>query len=85
MPAIRVIDLRKPSPLRRMPRNVNMTILEPPPHVCVKHRKIAKTYADGCIWCELCGHALAEGQYVDRRRGRAVQQIAPGWKPVKTD
>ena len=85
MPSVRIIDKRKPSPVRLMPRNVNMTWLDPSPHVCRKHRKLCKTYADATVWCEHCGRSLSDGEYLDRRRGKAVQQIAPGWKPVKAD
>lgn len=85
MPGIKVIDRRQHSPIRRMPRNVAMTILEPGPHICIKCRKQAKTYADGCIWCDLCGRPLKEGEYSDKRRGRHIPQIAPAWKAVKAD
>ena len=85
MPSIKIIDNRKPSPIRKMPNGVAMTEIWPAPHVCRVTRKACRTYADGTIWCEHCMKAHGEAEVVDRRRGRPIQQIAPAWKPVATD
>lgn len=83
MPQIRYIPA-PPSPVRRKPRNVDMTIQSPAPY---RHRgcgKDAILYADGVIWCESCGHAVKVEDCVDKRRGRLVPHVQPTWTLIET-
>jgi hypothetical protein len=68
MPQIRYIDKRQPSPVRRFPRGVTMSIVEPSPYQHKGCRKLTKFYADGVIWCDHCGHQVKQDECINLKR-----------------
>lgn len=73
-----------PSPVRKMPRSVNMSMVEPSPWACIKCRKRAITYADGVVWCEKCQKKLLDHEKRDISRGKQYNTPTPAWTRVKT-
>ena len=72
------------SPVRRMPKNVTMTTVEPSPWACVACKKRAITYADGTVWCNRCEKKLSDTEKVDVSRGRQRNTKPLEWTRVKT-
>lgn len=74
-----------PSPVRKMPRNVKMSEVIPSPWACIKCRKIAKTYADGVVFCEHCKRKLLDNDKVNVSRGRQRNTPTPAWTKLRTE
>lgn len=66
-PSIRYVH-PPPSPTRRAPRNVSISVVWPNRYICICCRGEALEYADGVVWCEECGHKLHPDQMMDRSR-----------------
>lgn len=82
MPSIRYIPA-PPSPVRRKPRGVEMTIHAPNPFTHRACGREALLYADGTIWCEKCGHAVSSDDCIDRRRvGRGMPSTPVKWTTI---
>lgn len=68
-PSIVYVRNSPPSPVRRNPRNVSMSVVWPRRwlHSCGDE---CYEYADGVVWCELCGRKVDSGECIDMARGR---------------
>ena len=73
------------SPVRRIPRNVAMNIVEPSPWQCVKCKQIAVTYADEVVWCNRCERKLLDADREDVSRGEQHNTPTPPWKLIKVE
>lgn len=85
MPSIIYVRKNPPSPIRRIPRNVQMHTIEPSPFACRKCKKRAKYYSDGVIWCELCGKSIHPNDAVNVSRGRQINTPSPVFRKINLD
>lgn len=82
MPAIKYLPA-PPSPVRKLPKGVGMSQVEPSPWACIKCRKRAITYADGVVWCNKCEKKLLDHEKVDVSRGKQRNTPSPSWGRIK--
>jgi len=73
------------TPFRKLPKGVNLHLVEPPQYVCAKCREYAKEYSDGVIWCDKCGGPKEQSDLVNLRRGRSRVTPTPEWKRINVD
>lgn len=84
MPSIIPIHPPK-SPVRRMPKSVRMSEFFNSPWACIHCRKVARTYADGAVFCENCQCKLGDMDRIDISRGRQRNTISLAWVPIKME
>lgn len=58
-----------PSPIRRFPKSVTMSTIEPSPYRHKDCHKAAILYADGVIWCNECERKVAQDECINVQRG----------------
>ena len=71
------------SPVRRMPKSVQMSIVTPSPWACNKCNKTTITYADEVVWCLYCEKKLLDADKHDISRGEQENTPPLSWKRLE--